>query len=82
MISLYADVQLKQNWYVDKVRIGSRSTPKAQEDSLMLLWIVFRIGMAREVRGKEGIGIGIVEKECSSVLSERLVLRLQEVPYV
>ena len=29
-----------------------------------LRWMMFRVEMAREVRGREGIGIGFVKKQC------------------
>src|SRR5688572_30665250 len=43
---------------------GSKSRQSGRQTVRRLRWMMFRVEMAREVRGGEGIGIGFVKKQC------------------
>src|SRR5688572_29440711 len=52
---------LNQN-RIDRQR--SKSRESGRQTVRRLRWMMLRVEMAREVRGREGIGIGFVKKQC------------------
>src|SRR5688572_24059298 len=43
---------------------GSKSRESGRQTVRRLRWMMLRVEMAREVRRREGIGIGFVKKQC------------------
>src|SRR5688572_15379689 len=62
-------MQLIHRRFIKTKSIGMQRSRSGE--SGWLRWIMFRVEMAREVKGRVGIGIGICEKAVFSVLSER-----------
>ena len=43
---------------------GVKSRESGRQTVRRLRWVMLRVEMAREVRGREGIGIGFVKEQC------------------